>query len=137
MSGTNFGLTGDSGADPYADTYGSTTSQVDAATSLGQGWSFDTPKTADTATGNAVQSMAPVTAPNTTSGSNSSGFWSAIGGALGGAVNTASAVIAKNNGIPQPGSATPVPVPPPNRSGLVMLLGAGLVVYLLVTHKGA
>ncbi len=134
MSGNSFGLTGDPGADPYADTYGSVSTQVDAATSLSQGFSFDTPITSATQSANAIQQMAPVTATNTTSGSATSGFWSQLVGSV---VGTGVAVVAKQNGLVQPASTTPVPVPPPNKSGLVLLLGGVLVVYLLATHKGA
>lgn len=134
MSGTNFGVTGDPGADPTTGDAGSVNTQWMAAMGLGQGASFDTPISADTQSSNAIQQMAPAVASNTTTGSNTSGFWSQLVGSV---VKTSAGVVAAQYGPPVAGSATPVPVPPTNKNGLVMLLGAGLVVYLLVTHKAA
>lgn len=112
---------------------GSVASLTDASTGFNAGWSFDLPKTPETATTNAVQSMAPVNA--SADGDNSySRFWQ---GLVGSVVNTGVSVVAQRNGLVQPASTTPVattPPPNPNRTLLLVALAVGVV--LLVTHKG-
>jgi hypothetical protein len=113
---------------------GSVTSLTDASTGFNSGWTFDIPKTPDTATVNAIQSMAPATASNTASGSDFSDFWRGLAGSV---VNTGLAVVAKQNGVVQVASNTPAVTPPPNPNRhliLFVLLGVGAV--LLFRHEG-
>jgi hypothetical protein len=111
---------------------GSVQSLLDAATGVNSGWSFDTPKTPDTATTNAIQSMAPVQA--SASGANDySRFWQ---GLIGSVVSTGTAVVAAKNGLVQPVSTTPVAAVPPNPNRVLLLVALGVGVVLLVTHKG-
>lgn len=133
MSGTGFGQFGDDGSDQTAPD-SSVGSLVDASTGLNSGWSFDIPKTADTATTNAVTGMAPVTANNTASNSDFAGFWSKLAGSV---INTGVAVVAQKNGLVQPGVTTPVPVPPPNPNGKLLLIAIAVGAVLLLKHKAA
>jgi len=112
---------------------GSVGTLVDASTGFNAGWSFDIPKTPDTATTNAVQSMAPVDASD--SGDNSySRFWQ---GLVGSVVNTGVSVVAQRNGLVQPASTTPVATtPPPNPNRGLLLVGLVVVVVLVAAHKG-
>lgn len=131
MSGST-DMLGNDPADPSAGA-GSVQGLVDASTGFNAGWSFDVPKTPDTATTNAIQSMAPVQASDSAP-NNYSRFWQ---GLIGSVVNTGTAVVAARNGLVQPANTTPVataPPPNPNRGLVLLLLGA--VVVLAVTHKG-
>lgn len=131
MSGTDYGVYGDDGS--YSDPLGTSVGPLfDAATSLGSGSTYYTPKTSDTATTTAVQSMAPVTAQNTSSDSGMSGFWTALGKA----VNTGVQVIAVKNGVSTTQTASGSVVAAPTTSLNTMLLLAGIaVVALIVMHK--
>ncbi len=112
---------------------GSVQTLVDASSGINSGWAFDIPKTPDTATTNAIQSMAPVQAAST-SDNDYSRFWQ---GLVGSVVNTGVAVVAKQNGLVQPASTTPVATtPPPNPNRGLLLVGLVVVVALVVTHKG-
>jgi hypothetical protein len=114
---------------------GSVQGLIDASVGTNSGWAFDVPKTPDTATVNAIQSMAPVKAPNTVSGSDYSSFWR---GLVGSVVDTGVAVVVKKNGLVQPASTTPVAVaPPPNPNRVLLLVALGVGAVLLYTHKAA
>lgn len=113
---------------------GSVQSLIDASTGVNSGWAFDIPKTPDTATVNAIQSMAPVqagaAAPN-----DYSRFWQ---GLVGSVVSTGTAVVAAKNGLVQPASTTPVATtPPPNPNRVLLLVALVVGVVLLVKHEGA
>lgn len=132
MSGTNFGQTGEDG-DTSGD-WGSVDSLMGASLSFGTGSTFNVAKTPDTASANAIQSMAPITADNTASDGQWSGFWQ---GLIGSVVKTGAGVVAARNGLIQPASTTPIPTPPtpnPNRTLVLLAIAAG-VVYL-VARKG-
>ncbi len=113
---------------------GSVGTLVDSSTGFNSGWAFDVPKTPDTATTNAIQSMAPVQAPNTASGSDFSSFWRGLAGSV---INTGVSVIAQRNGLVQPASTTPVATtPPPNPNRVLLLVALGIGVVVLVARKG-
>ena len=120
------------GLDSDDGSYGSVGSQVDTSNAFNTGSVFDVAKTPDTATTNAVQSMAPVTTQNTISGSSWDGFWQNV---LGGAVKTATQVAAAKNGVVTTSTTLPVVAPRPAVSPLMLFLGVA-VVALIVTHKG-
>jgi hypothetical protein len=111
---------------------GSVQKLIDASTGVNSGWAFDTPKTPDTATTNAIQSMAPVQAGS--GGDNDySRFWQ---GLVGSVVNTGVSVVAQRNGLVQPASTMPVATtPPPNPNRLLLLAALGIGAVLLV-RKG-
>lgn len=111
---------------------GSVATLVDSSTGLNSGWSFDIPKTSDTASTNALQSMAPVTAANTSSGSDWSSFWGGIASSIAG---KGASVLAQQYGPSPSTPTTPLPPPPqnPNRTLLLLALVVGAV--LLVTHE--
>lgn len=125
---------GNDAADYTTDGAGSVQSQIEASLGINSGWSFTQPKSADTATTNAVQSMAPVTASSSASDSGWSSFWQ---GTLGSIVKTGTAVVAAKNGVVQPANTTPVVVTPsPNPNRVLLLLALGVGVVLLAQHKG-
>lgn len=112
---------------------GSVQALIDASTGVNSGWAFDTPKTPDTATTNAIQSMAPVQAGSGAANDYSS-FWR---GLVGSVVNTGTAIVAQKNGLIQPASTTPVATtPPPNPNRVLLLVALGLGVVFLATRKG-
>lgn len=122
------------GNDPMTDDYGygSVDSLVGASVGVNSGWAYDTPKTTDTATTNAIQSMAPVQSGS--GGANDySRFWQ---GLIGSVVNTGVAVVASKNGLVQPGTTTPVVTPPPNPNRGLLLVALGVGVVLFATRKG-
>lgn len=100
--------------------------------------SYSTPRTSDTATTDAVQSMQPV--DNQTGGAFSD-FWRGAAGAL---LNYAIVRDAARNGITPTGQAAPVvqmePIPAQSGGasssglpgGLMLLLAAGVVVFVAV-----
>jgi len=105
---------------------------TDGSTGIATDSSYLTPKTPDTATTNAIQSMAPVTSANTTSDSGWSSFWQAT---LGGVIQTAAKVTAVKNGV-QPTTGQPIVArPQTNANGLLLIVGV-IAVVMLATHKG-
>ena len=132
MSG-NSDLYGNDPSDYSTDGGGSVQSLIDASTGVNSGWAFDIPKTPDTATTNAIQSMAPVQA-SASDANDFSRFWQ---GLVGSVVTTGVAVVATKNGLVQPATTTPVATaPPPNPNRTLLLVALGIGVVLLVTHKG-
>lgn len=112
----------------------------DTATTMGSDGSFSVPKTDQTATSNAIQSLAPVTASDSTSGSSWSGFWQ---GVLGGAVKTGEQMLTAQAGaapVNAPGSSPAAgAAAAASQAGKVppmVLVGAAVLVVYLVARKG-
>lgn len=132
MSGSS-DMFGNDPSDPSGGDYGTVGSVIGASTGFNSGWSFDILKTPDTATSNAIQSMAPVQ-QGSGAENDYSRFWQ---GLIGSVTQTGLAVVAAKNGLVQPVSTTPVAtVPPPNPNRGLLLVALGVGVVLFVTRKG-
>lgn len=102
----------------------------DAAQNFGSGNNFDTSRTADTQTSNAIQSAQPITQDN---GGSWSGFWqNTIGSIVGYAAAKDAAQTRVNTG--QVAAQTAAVQQRTNGTGMLMVAVIGFVGYLLITR---
>lgn len=123
------------GSTDYSTDGSSVGTLVDSSVGLNDGTAFSIPKSQDTATSNAIQSMTPNTSSGSVASSDWSGFWQ---GVLGSAIKTGEQVALANNGnaaATAAPSATVTAPAAPRASALTLLLLVA-VVALVATHKG-